>query len=122
MRNIDIIIFIFTDEASECGDASSATISTNRKHQDWAAQVESEQQQETDYNTDSMIQPSTVPRGSAGRGGRHGWRRGKPPVPNREGVLTTNIFCFLLFPITHVVIDRMSWRNSFFCGKHDCSA
>jgi hypothetical protein len=95
MRNIDIIMFIFTDEASECGDASSSTIiSTNPKHRDWAAQVDSEEQQETGDNTDSIVQSSTLPRGAGGRGGRRGWKRGRPPLPTREGVLAINIFCF----------------------------
>ena len=88
-----IIIFVFTDEASECGDASS---SIRRKHRDWAAQVESEQQQEAGYSTDSMIQSATLPRGAGGRGGRRGWKRGRPPLPTHEGVRTINTF-FLLF-------------------------
>ncbi|CAF0992025.1 unnamed protein product [Adineta steineri] len=73
------------DEASECGDAASSTVSTSRKHRDWAAQVESEQQQEAGYSTDSMIHSATLPRGAGGRGGRRGWRRGRPPLPDRQG-------------------------------------
>jgi fragile X mental retardation protein len=73
------------DEASECGDAASSTVSTTRKHRDWAAQVESEQQQEAGYSTDSMIHSATLPRGAGGRGGRRGWKRGRPPLPYREG-------------------------------------
>lgn len=83
---IRIIIFIFTDEASECGDAASSANTTSRKHRDWAAQVESEQQQEAGYSTDSMIHSATLPRGAGGRGGRRGWKRGRPPLPMREGV------------------------------------
>ncbi|CAF4002488.1 unnamed protein product [Rotaria magnacalcarata] len=74
------------DEASECGDAAaSSSVSTSRKHRDWAAQVESEQQQEAGYSTDSIIHSATLPRGAGGRGGRRGWKRGRPPLPMREG-------------------------------------
>ncbi|CAF3041917.1 unnamed protein product [Rotaria sp. Silwood2] len=73
------------DEASECGDALSSTISTGRKHRDWAAQVESEQQRETGYSTDSMIQLNNLPRGAGGRGGRRGWKRSRPPLPVHKG-------------------------------------
>ncbi|CAF3467727.1 unnamed protein product [Rotaria sp. Silwood1] len=73
------------DEASEYGDVSSSTISTSRKHRDWAAQVESEQQHETGYSTDSMIQPNNLPRGAGGRGGRRGWKRSRPPLPIHKG-------------------------------------
>lgn len=73
------------DEASECGDAASSTMSTGRKYRDWHTQVDSEQQQETGYNTDSLINAATLPRGAGGRGGRRGWKRGRPPLPNREG-------------------------------------
>ncbi|CAF0907541.1 unnamed protein product [Adineta ricciae] len=73
------------DEASECGDAASSTVGTGRKFRDWAAQVESEQQQEAGYSTDSMIHSATLPRGAGGRGGRRGWQRGRPPLPNRQG-------------------------------------
>lgn len=77
----------YADEASECGDAGSSNVSTTRKIRDWAAQVESEQQQETGYSTDSMIHSATLPRGGGGggRGGRRGWQRGRPPLPYREG-------------------------------------
>ena len=87
-RDMRQIIFIFADEASECGDASSSTLPTSRKHRDWAAQVESEQQQETGYSTDSVIDSATLPRGAGGRGGRRGWRRARPPLPHREGAHT----------------------------------
>ncbi|CAF3639686.1 unnamed protein product [Rotaria sordida] len=73
------------DEASECGDAASSSVSTSRKHRDWSAQVDSEQQQEIGYSTDSMIQSATLPRGAGGRGGRRGWKRGRPPLPIHEG-------------------------------------
>ncbi|CAF2998129.1 unnamed protein product [Rotaria socialis] len=74
------------DEASECGDAAaSSSASTSRKHRDWAAQVESEQQQEAGYSTDSMIHSATLPRSAGERGGRRGWKRGRPPLPMREG-------------------------------------
>lgn len=73
------------DEASECGDAASATVRTSRKHNDWSEQVDSEEQQEAGYSTDSMIHSATLPRGAGGRGGRRGWRRGRPPLPYREG-------------------------------------
>ncbi|CAF3368877.1 unnamed protein product [Rotaria socialis] len=73
------------DEASECGDASSSTISTSRKRRDWAAEVESEQQHETGYSTDSMIQSNSLPRGAGGRGGRRGWKRSRPPLPTHTG-------------------------------------
>ncbi|UJR15808.1 hypothetical protein I4U23_002738 [Adineta vaga] len=82
------------DEASECGDATSSTVSTGRKFPDWAAQVESEQQQEAGYSTDSMINSATLPRGAGGRGGRRGWKRGRPPIPNRQGVHIINDACF----------------------------
>ncbi|CAF4669546.1 unnamed protein product [Rotaria sp. Silwood1] len=73
------------DEASECGDAASSSVSTSRKHRDWSAQVDSEQQQEAGYSTDSMIHSATLPRGAGGRGGRRGWKRGRPPLPIHEG-------------------------------------
>ncbi|CAF1166271.1 unnamed protein product [Rotaria sordida] len=73
------------DEASEYGDASSSTINTSRKYRDWAAQVESEQQHETGYSTDSMIQLNNLPRGTGGRGGRYGWKRSRPPLPIHKG-------------------------------------
>lgn len=85
-------MFVFTDEASECGDASSTTVNTGRKYHDWAAQVESEQQQETGYSTDSMINSTKSPRGAGGRRGGRGWRRGRPPLPIREGVLKIYIY------------------------------
>jgi len=77
-----------TDEASECGDAASSTMSIGRKYRDWHTQVDSEQQQEGGYNTDSLINAATLPRGAGGRGGggRRGWKRGRPPLPHREGV------------------------------------
>jgi hypothetical protein len=83
---------IFIDEASECGDhqdvSRSTATSANRKHHDWSAQVDSEQQQETGYSTDSMIPSDTLPRGnSSRRGGQRGSKRGRPPLPNRQGVL-----------------------------------
>ena len=84
----------YTDEASECGDAASSTVSTTRKHRDWSAQVDSEQQQETGYSTDSMIHSATLPRGAGGRGGRRGWKRGRPPLPYREGANINSCFCF----------------------------
>jgi len=75
------------DEASECGDAASSTMSIGRKYRDWHTQVDSEQQQEGGYNTDSLINAATLPRGAGGRGGggRRGWKRGRPPLPHREG-------------------------------------
>ena len=97
-RDMRQIIFIFADEASECGDASSSsTFTTSRKHRDWAAQVESEQQQETGYSTDSVIDSATLPRGAGGRGGRRGWRRARPPLPHREGAHTKRTLC--CFPL-----------------------
>jgi hypothetical protein len=100
-----IIIFIFADEASECGDYrdTSSTINTSRKHRDWAAQVESEQQEETGYSTDSMIHSAALIRGAAGRGGRRGWRRGRPPLPTREGVLMINNLLFLFAFSTYLL-------------------
>jgi hypothetical protein len=84
-------VFIFTDEASEYGDQRDATGSNSRstrRHHDWSAQVDSEQKQETGYSTDSVIYTDTVPRGTgARRGGRRGWQRGYPPLPNHQGVL-----------------------------------
>lgn len=92
---------VYADEASECGDAASSTMSTGRKYRDWHTQVDSEQQQETGYNTDSLINAATLPRGAGGRGGRRGWKRGRPPLPNREGVhklkLISHSFCFFFF-------------------------
>jgi len=92
-----IEIVPYADEASEYGDAASSTVSTSRKHRNWAAQVESEQQQETGYSTDSMIDSATLPRGACGRGGRRGWRRGRPPLPNREGVHINKVCYFYFF-------------------------
>jgi hypothetical protein len=75
MRGINLTLFIFTDEASETtGDASSSsTKSTGLKHRDWAAQVESEQQEDADYIADNLSQSNSLPI-DAGRG-RRGQRR-----------------------------------------------
>jgi hypothetical protein len=77
MRNLDVIIFIFTDETNEIGNEPSSTISTNQKPLDWATQVESEEQLEADYSTDSMSQSNTVPKDASERGRRRGRRRNK---------------------------------------------
>lgn len=98
-----MIKFIFADEASECGDASSTTMNTSRKQRDWAAQVESEQQHETGYNTDSMVNSTTVPRGTRGRRGGRGWKRGRPPLPTREGVFAIYINIYLYMYICIVL-------------------
>jgi hypothetical protein len=75
MRRINVIIFIFTDEASETtGDASSSTMSTGTKYRSWAAQVENEEQQEADYSADNLSQPNSLPIDAAERG-RRGRRR-----------------------------------------------
>jgi hypothetical protein len=75
IRKINVIIFIFTDEASEItGDASSSTISTGPKYRDWAAQVESE---EADHSADNLSQPNSLPVDPAGRGRRGQRRRNK---------------------------------------------
>ena len=101
-----MIVFIFTDEASECGDAASSTVGTGRQFRDWAAQVESEQQQEAGYSTDSMIHSATLPRGAGGRGGRRGWQRGRPPLPNRQGVHIT-MSAFLNFSFAPCMYNKM---------------
>jgi hypothetical protein len=46
-----------------------------------------------------MIHTATLPRGAGGRDGRRGWGRGRPPLPNRQGVhinkiLLSIFFCF----------------------------
>ena len=95
MSNANIMIFIFTDEASEYDDTSSSKINTSRKHHDWAAQVESEQQHKTDYSTNSMIQSATLPRSDDRQRRRRSLKHGRPSLPVRKGLLAINIF-FLL--------------------------
>jgi hypothetical protein len=80
----DELPYVFVDEASECGDGSLSMIGKSRKHRDWAAEVESEQQQEMSVNADSITDPATVSRDAGERGGRRGWRRARPSN-NREG-------------------------------------
>ena len=77
----------FADEASECGDQRDVSNSNaNRKHRDWSTQVDSEQQQETGYSTDSMIPSENSSRGNRNRrGDGRGWKRGRPPLPTRPG-------------------------------------
>lgn len=92
------MLLTFTDEASECGDHHNVS---NRKHRDWSTQVDSEQQQETGYSTDSMIPSETSIRGNANRrggagggAGRRGWKRGRPPLPTRPGGICSFFFLF----------------------------
>jgi len=99
MRNLDVIIFIFTDETNEIGNESSSTISTNQKPLDWATQVESEEQLEADYSTDSMSNSNTVPKDANERGRRRGRRRNKSRLlimPYSVLTIYTPAFVFLL--------------------------
>jgi len=95
MRNTDIIVFVSADETSEVGDKpSSSTTSDSRKRLDWAAQVESEQQEEADDTIQLTPPPQaneehSEPR-SGKRGKRRGWKNSKPSYVD-EGVLTINI-------------------------------
>ncbi len=95
MRNTDIIVFVFTDETSEVVDAPASTIvSDSRKRLDWAAQVESEQQEEADDTIQLPPSPKPIeehsePR-SGKRGKRRGWKNSKSSYVD-EGVLTITI-------------------------------
>lgn len=77
MRNINILIFIFTDETNEATDESSSTTSTKQKSQNWAEQVDNQEKEDAESNKDSMSQPNNVPTDTDGQGKRRGRRRNK---------------------------------------------
>lgn len=62
-----MILFIFADETNESGDASSATISATPKSRDWAAQVDSAEQEEAENDADNLSQTNSLPRENRGR-------------------------------------------------------
>lgn len=75
VKDINFILFIFTDETNTAGDASSASMNTGPKIQDWATQVDNAEQQEADYDADNLSQTNSSTRETAGRSNRGPRRR-----------------------------------------------
>lgn len=109
MRNTD---FIFTDDMSESGDASSSTINPSQKHSDWATQVENAQQEEVDHSTDDTIQSTR----GGNRGRQRDWRHNRSTYVDK-GVFTINIYPLLLYLIllTHRYTCGFTHYRSHVC-------